>query len=207
MAASGDNLWTIAELQAQVALALSAGAAAELDGRVRAVPDLRTIRYYTTLGLLDRAAAVCGRTALYGRRHLLQLVAIKRLQARGLTLAQVQEEVLGRSDAALARMAQLPADFDPGPAGSGAQAPTSAAFWKAVPVEAAAVHPTEKETAAAQVQALQGVPLTEEIILMLAPARRLESDDIEALRAAAAPLLKLLEKRRLWLPRRERRDS
>ena len=70
------------------------------------MPDLRTIRYYTTLGLLDRPAAMRGRTALYGPRHLLQLVAIKRLQARGLSLAAVQERVVGLSDAALRRLAR-----------------------------------------------------------------------------------------------------
>ena len=50
--------------------------------RVRAVPDRRAIRWYTTIGLIDRPVAHRGRTALYGPRHLLQLVAVKRLQAR-----------------------------------------------------------------------------------------------------------------------------
>ena len=36
-----------------------------------------------------------GRTALYGLRHLLQLVAIKRLQAKGYTLEQVQQALEG----------------------------------------------------------------------------------------------------------------
>ena len=45
-----------------------------------------------------------GRTALYGPRHVLQLVAIKRLQAQGLSLAAVQERVVGLSDAALKRL-------------------------------------------------------------------------------------------------------
>ena len=92
------------------------------SGRVRDVPDLRTIRYYTTLGLLDRPAEMRGRTALYGRRHLLQLVAIKRLQARGLSLAEVQERVVGLSDAALRRLAAAEAVA----AGTAAQPPASA---------------------------------------------------------------------------------
>src|ERR1700691_6268491 len=101
-----SDLWTIDELGSQVALALAENYNGAVNGRVRAVPDLRTIRYYTTLGLLDRPAEMRGRTALYGQRHLLQLVAIKRLQARGLTLAAVQERVVGLSNAALRRLAE-----------------------------------------------------------------------------------------------------
>src|SRR5260370_2104713 len=86
---AAEELWTIGELTDRVAAALAGNFAGVASGRVRDVPDLRTIRYYTTLGLLDRAAEMRGRTALYGRRHLLQLVAIKPLQARGLRLAGV----------------------------------------------------------------------------------------------------------------------
>ena len=101
-----ETFWTIDELGERVAEALGGpGYDGVPSGRVRDVPDLRTIRYYTTLGLLDRPAAMRGRTALYGPRHLLQLVAIKRLQARGLSLAAVQERVVGLSDASLRRLA------------------------------------------------------------------------------------------------------
>src|SRR3954468_22885713 len=95
------SLWTIDELGAQVALALSVDYDGPPNGRVRDVPDRRTIRYYTTLGLLDRPAEMRGRTALYGRRHLMQLVAIKRLQARGLSLSEVQQRLVGLGGAAL----------------------------------------------------------------------------------------------------------
>lgn len=78
-----DASLTIEQLAACVAQALSGGSPEELNGRIRAIPDVRTLRYYTTLGLLDRPAAMRGRTALYQRRHVLQLVAIKRLQAKG----------------------------------------------------------------------------------------------------------------------------
>src|SRR5262245_39472227 len=86
-----ESLWTIQELGAQVALALSVDYPGPPNSRVRELPDQRTIRYYTTQGLLDRPAEMRGRTALYGRRHLLQLVAIKRLQARGLSLSAIQQ--------------------------------------------------------------------------------------------------------------------
>jgi len=74
------------------------GAAA--DGRVSDAPDARTVRYYTTLGLLDRPR-IEGRQARYAERHLLQLLAIKALQAFDLPLAQIQQRLYGRSDAEL----------------------------------------------------------------------------------------------------------
>ena len=117
------TLWTIDELGERVAEALGGpGYDGVPSGRVRDVPDLRTIRYYTTLGLLDRPAAMRGRTALYGARHLLQLVAIKRLQARGLSLAAVQERVVGLSDAALRRLAGRGGRGDAGAGATGTRA-------------------------------------------------------------------------------------
>src|SRR5207253_1929219 len=110
MESSSNRLWTIAELTAEVARALSVDYAGQDSGRVRDVPDLRTIRYYTTLALIDRPAAMRGRTALYGRRHLLQVVAIKRLQAEGATLAELQAKLVGLTDSELARLAKLPDD-------------------------------------------------------------------------------------------------
>jgi DNA-binding transcriptional MerR regulator len=100
--------WTIDELAQLVGEALGVDYAGQTNGRVREVPDRRTIRWYTTIGLLDRPAAMRGRTALYGRRHLLQLVAVKRLQADGRTIAEVQESLLGADDATLDGLAHLP---------------------------------------------------------------------------------------------------
>src|SRR3954452_22260127 len=104
---SGDRAqWTIDRLARLTAAALASGPlAARPDGRIREVPDVRTIRYYTSIGLLDRPAAMRGRTALYGRRHLAQLVAIKRLQAAGLTLTEVQQRLLGADAEAVERIA------------------------------------------------------------------------------------------------------
>ena len=88
--------WTLDELVARVSDALGAadypGAP---NGRVREVPDRRAIRWYTTIGLLDRPAGMRGRTALYGPRHLAQLVAIKHRQAQGRSLAEIQAELVG----------------------------------------------------------------------------------------------------------------
>ena len=101
--------WTLGQLTQRVGSALSVDYPGQASGRVREVPDQRAIRWYTTIGLVDRPAAMRGRTALYGRRHLLQLVAIKRLQAAGLSLAEVQRELAGATDAQLERVARVPA--------------------------------------------------------------------------------------------------
>src|ERR1035438_9583665 len=105
-------LWTLGELCDRVERALAVDYHGQASGRVRDVPDRRTIRYYTTLGLIDRPAAMRGRTALYGIRHVWQLTALKRLQSQGLSLAEVQERLVGRTDAALRELARLAVDFD-----------------------------------------------------------------------------------------------
>jgi len=78
-------------------------AGAHADSRVSPTPDARTIRYYTTLGVLDRPQ-VEGRQARYSKRHLLQLLTIKALQSHGLALAEIQTRVIGRSEAELESM-------------------------------------------------------------------------------------------------------
>jgi DNA-binding transcriptional MerR regulator len=192
-------LWTIGELSAQAALALSVGYDGQGNGQVREVPDLRTIRYYTTLGLVDRPTAMQGRTALYGRRHLLQLVAIKRLQARGRTLAELQRELLGRTDEELAALAQLPVvlpeEVQP--------ARRSESFWSQPPAPPSPPEPRE-EAAPPSDLTMQGVRLSDDVFLLLSSARLPDNSDLEAIRSVAAPLLKLLEKRRLARPSERR---
>jgi DNA-binding transcriptional MerR regulator len=101
--------WTLDELAERVDAALAVDYPGQSSGRVRAVPDRRAIRWYTTIGLIDRPIAHRGRTALYGPRHLLQLVAVKRLQAKGEPLVAIQQQLAGATDTQLARVAHLPA--------------------------------------------------------------------------------------------------
>src|SRR5678815_3549031 len=148
--ATSETLLTIDQLAARVAEGLAGAAAEGLNGRIREVPDVRTLRYYTTLGLLDRPAEMQGRTALYGRRHLLQLVAIKRLQGKGLSLAEIQSRLINADTRELSRLAQLPKDFEfasspvtpPEPerntsreplAALAAPSPSAISFWKQPP--------------------------------------------------------------------------
>ena len=101
---------------------------AQPDARVSAAPDARTVRYYTTLGLLDRPGYQ-GREARYGRRHLVQLVAIKALQAQGLSLSEVQQRLYGRGELELAALAEALAE---GAALRGAQIQLPAAAFRTV---------------------------------------------------------------------------
>ncbi len=178
--------WTLDELVARVSVALGAadypGAP---NGRVREVPDRRAIRWYTTIGLLDRPGGMRGRTALYGPRHLAQLVAIKRRQAQGHSLAEIQAELVGVTDPVLREIAGV----DPEQVTAEKSAPRKA-FW-AQPVTAPA---PEIERSAAE-GVLTGVPLDGGAVLLL-PTRP-DHDDLGALRAAAAPLIDLLAARGL----------
>jgi hypothetical protein len=130
------GVWTLDELVERVRQALAAEYPGAPNGRVRDVPDRRAIRWYTTTGLVDRPAGMRGRTALYGPRHLLQLVAVKRRQAQGHTLAAIQAELAGATDAELAIAARVPegllaadADTDDAPADGRARP----RFWAATP--------------------------------------------------------------------------
>jgi DNA-binding transcriptional MerR regulator len=67
------------------------------DHRISSIPDQRTIRYYTTLGLLQRPRTA-GREARYGEIQVQQLLAIKALQAIGLPLAEIQKRIYSRSE-------------------------------------------------------------------------------------------------------------
>lgn len=63
----------------------------------QAAEDLseRSLRYYRTIGLLDAPDAGGGRG--YGEKHLLQLIAVRLLQARGLPLRRIRELLQSRT--------------------------------------------------------------------------------------------------------------
>jgi len=108
-----DGSWKIAELAELAAGVLATGdqpggRLARANGRVRDMPNERLIRWYVTVGLLDPPLSRRGRVAWYGPRHLLQLVAIKRRQAEGRALAEIQAELAGATNASLAGVARVP---------------------------------------------------------------------------------------------------
>jgi DNA-binding transcriptional MerR regulator len=220
-----ERRWTLDELAERVDAALAVDYPGQSSGRVRDVPDRRAIRWYTTIGLVDRPVAHRGRTALYGPRHLLQLVAIKRLQARGLSLVAIQQELAGATDTQLARVAQVPAAAGPVPllAPDGgirstkaparpaprAAARGMAAFWRQQPAPAGATGPLHAVAAAGPAEGapgheaaggiagLRGVRLGEGATLLLEPGRDLDAADLQAILDAARPLLAALRARGL----------
>src|SRR3954464_8168220 len=120
--------WTLSELVADVAARIAA-LPAPRNGQGRAGPDERTVRYYMTLGLLDRPSAMRGRTALYGPRHVAQVVAIKRLQTMGRSLSEIQALWPSLDDPTLARMSGVALPSTAKPA-------ARAEFWKREPGQA-----------------------------------------------------------------------
>jgi DNA-binding transcriptional MerR regulator len=104
------SAWTLDELVRRAARVLAASDVRAPNGRVTELPDARVVRWYATKGLVDRPSGTRGRSALYGPRHLLQLVAVKRLQARGQSLAEIQARLAGATDANLRQLANLPTD-------------------------------------------------------------------------------------------------
>ncbi|BCJ46635.1 hypothetical protein GCM10010168_38420 [Actinoplanes ianthinogenes] len=215
-------MWTMEELVDRVRAALAAEYSGAPNGRVRDLPDRRSIRWYSTIGLVDRPLGTRGRNALYGPRHLLQLVAIKRLQAAGRTLAEIQAELAGAPEEVLTEVARVPADLlsgDPSPA---PEATTRPPFWKAAPAAPAVdwAFPTDTDIsfgtpdvppppadpgvspAPGTDAVLTGVPLGLGVILLVPGALHGHLDRAELV-TAARPLLDLLASRGLT----DRRDQ
>jgi hypothetical protein len=196
--------WTLDELVERVAAALAGPAyPGAPNGRVRDLPDRRVIRWYSTIGLVDRPAGHRGRTALYGPRHLLQLVAVKRHQADGHSLTQIQAELTGASDATLRRTSGIPDELllrRPPQLPAAPPTPDRDRFWTNRPGSAVEPSPLDDVAAPAGAAAttLTGVALPGGAVLLL-PAHP-GHDDLEAIQAAARPLLDLLADRGLLSP-------
>jgi hypothetical protein len=163
-----EGPWTLDELVAEVATRLSASGLEQASSRTREVPDRRTVRYYTSLGLVDGPREFRGKVGLYGERQLLQLLAIKQLQAQGEPLDAIQARLLGLSTRRLRTIASRDVDVR-----------------EVAP--ATPVRPT----------VLQGVAVDDTLTLMLKTLRGVTPEDIEAIEVASAPLVRLLRARNL----------
>jgi DNA-binding transcriptional MerR regulator len=218
--------WTIDELTHRAALALAlvmpAGDRGSAGGgaRARQAPDQRAIRWYTGTGLVDRPIGGRGRGARYGVRHLSQLVAIRRLQGEGWSLADIQGRLAGADAESLAALAALPpevlvaeplarpmaaplaAGVEEAPAaGPGAVSPAARAprgprtdlnFWApgALPVTAELAALPGDPRPRHEPSLLGAVRLAEGVLLVL--PRQPSRSDLPALAVAAAPLLEAL---------------
>jgi hypothetical protein len=198
-------MWTIDELVERVREALAAEYSGAADGRIRDVPDRRAIRWYTTIGLVDRPLGMRGRTALYGPRHLQQLVAIKRQQAAGRSLSQIQADLTFVSDDDLVRLARVPHDLL-----ETEEAPDDPAngrhmhFWSRPPSTTADTPPPlpggVPSTRASHVPLPPGAAVSAVALgggATLIVPHELTDHDRHEIAAAAVPLLDLLESRGL----------
>ncbi|HEX8708004.1 MAG TPA: MerR family transcriptional regulator [Pyrinomonadaceae bacterium] len=94
----------VAELAAQAAHILSESGPAQARGTVSELPDERTVRYYLSENLVSAAAEKQGTASVFGYRHLLQLLVVKKLQSEHLPIRKIRELVEGRSERELERL-------------------------------------------------------------------------------------------------------
>ncbi|SNY49100.1 MerR family transcriptional regulator [Paractinoplanes atraurantiacus] len=195
-------MWTIDELVERVREALAAEYPGAPNARVRSLPDRRAIRWYTTIGLVDKPLGMRGRTALYGPRHLQQLVAIKRRQAQGQSLAQIQADFVWITPEALREAAQVPEHLlnevdgiPPDPVGE-----ARTRFW-ADPAAPAPQPPaivaaaTDRAPRPVTAYPVNGVALGGGVTLLVPHA--LTDRDRDDIAAVATPLIELLAARGL----------
>jgi DNA-binding transcriptional MerR regulator len=105
---------------------------AETDARLAPRIDPRTVRYWQSLGLVDRPASYEGRRATFGYRHLLQVVAVRLLQRQGSSLAQIQQALAGRSTAVLEQAVSTTLGAPSPPVGALEVPSTPPARWRTV---------------------------------------------------------------------------
>lgn len=190
---TNDGLWTIEELVHRANWLIQQEGLIVPSGRVNSELSLRSVRLYTTLGLLDRPI-LRGRTGYYSTRHLLQLLAVKRLQAEGLSLVEIQNRLLAMPDEELARIAGVSAEqvkaayFPPVE-----EAPRRArAFWRVA--EPVRVMEAQPEPVPIQVKRHFTVHLAEGVQLVLEDTGKpITPSLLRAIVRASAPLLRLLE--------------
>ena len=172
------------ELLEEVARRLDAAGLEHENPKVAAIPDARTMRFYASTGLLDQPVGIRDRRALYGERHVQQVVAVKRLQAAGLSLRQIRPLLAGMPTTKLRTIAEgeLPREiWAIAPTdGSGSVSPAGA--------EPSAPRPTGPRSLT-QPAVLLGVPLGNGVVALIPARRTLEPDDLEEIAFAGRPLL------------------
>ena len=152
--------WTIQELAEAVNAWCRDRALEPANGQTASELSARTLHYYRSSGLLDAPESGGGRG--YGRRHLLQLKAIRILQAQGLPLSRIQQLLFGRSDEELKQIVVSVGKTVPGAANVRSHPLVSQETWTAY-------------------------PLNEQLFLVARDGTHLSAGQIEAIRAIATP--------------------
>lgn len=94
----------VAELAGEAAKILAESGLAQERGTVSELPDERTIRYYLTEGLVSPAENKQGTASVFGYRHLLELLVVKKLQSEHLPIRKIRDLVDGRTERELERL-------------------------------------------------------------------------------------------------------
>lgn len=97
----------VAGLADEAAKILTESGLAQERGTVSEVPDERTVRYYLTEGLVSPAEDKQGTASVFGYRHLLQLLVVKKLQSEHLPIRKIRDLVDGRTERELERLLGL----------------------------------------------------------------------------------------------------
>jgi DNA-binding transcriptional MerR regulator len=105
--------------EAAARILAESGAARQGRGTVTELPDERTVRYYLAEGLLPQADEKQGTASVFGFRHLLQLLVVKKLQAEGLPIRAIRELVTGKTERQLERLLGVEQGGASGPAARG----------------------------------------------------------------------------------------
>ena len=85
-------------LAASIQMLEQLGIEQDPQSRVSALPDLRSFRMYRTQKLIDDPNTKVGVAGVYGRKHVIQLVAIKAMQAQRLPLREIRSRLADMSE-------------------------------------------------------------------------------------------------------------
>ena len=105
--------------EAAARILAESGTARQGRGTVTELPDERTVRYYLAEGLIPPADEKQGTASVFGFRHLLQLLVVKKLQAEGLPIRAIRELVTGKTERQLERLLGVEQGRASGPAARG----------------------------------------------------------------------------------------
>ena len=110
----------VAELAQEAARILAeSGAAQQARGTVTELPDERTVRYYLSEGLVPPSEERQGTASVFGYRHLLGLLVVKKLQAEHIPIRKIRELVTGKTERQLERLLGAEQEQGAGAAGRG----------------------------------------------------------------------------------------
>lgn len=101
-----QTTWTLPQLCSVAAAELDRRGAHQLGAFQPLQDSMRNVRYYVYLGMMDRPLGYNQDAPRFGKRHLVQLLAIRALQSQGASLATIQQQTRGANTLELAIIAE-----------------------------------------------------------------------------------------------------